>query len=177
MFASAKGVKNMMMLFKKAFHKKLPHSHFDRLYHSERQLIELQKLEDATLISSYETLLKPAITRIYRVLNEIPNHQYANMDPLSSDYIFVDVGIIPYYDTDNMITYMTLRKAKALKYPQGAYQIDDKKIGRCHNDKEEQFISQRIAVDYYIRLMAEKWLTEIPTIRQIIEEYLQQEEK
>lgn len=135
----------------------------DKLNYSQKQLIEYSKLTPDQRLETFTTILGPAISRIYNVLNQISNHKYPQMEDLNKAFLLTDVHIITYYDSTEKLTYIHLRRALKLKQPENI-EIVDKRSGKCRKSDGTIFFSTRIAIDYSLDVLCKHWLKEIPII-------------
>lgn len=148
--------------------KKKHRSPFDRLSHSEKQLMEFKEMDDKDKIIAFRTHLKPAISRLRSIIINASATHYSQLELLNKDYLYSDVEIMPYYASDEKLHFERLSRIFSESYPQEPYEVIDKRTGHCIDEEGNDFYSRRIAVDDYMNQLCDKWLAEIPNIEKAI---------
>lgn len=143
-----------------------PRNPFDRLHHSEKQLLEYKSLSTDKKIEEFETL-KRAIGRLHSILNRDPDATYEKQEILNWDFLHTDVEIIPYLDENYNRSYMKQSLAVELPYPEEGIQVIDESNGKYIIDGEEKY-SIRLAIGYSLTMICVRWLNEIAEIENAI---------
>ena len=143
----------------------------DRIHHSEKQLLEYSHFSPTKRLETFLTSLAPAIERIHSVLSGLPNNDYDKIDQLNKDHLHTDIQLIAYWEANNKISYISYRNAKLLKYPREDYEVIDILTGKCKKFGNVEFTCKRIAIDYSLEAICNRWLNEIPNILEFINKY------
>lgn len=142
----------------------------EKVLNSKRQLHEFLKLQPEERLKNFYKL-KHAVLRLYSILftNGIPAG--FDFDRLSSDHLFLDIELIPFFkNTDNTISYVSFKNATNLIYPTEAYEIIEPSCGLYKSNKtNERYFSKRLAVDYTLEAYAQRWYKLIPEILNLLD--------
>ena len=140
--------------------------HFDRLKKSKTRFEEYLKLDVSERIRHYE-MIRKAIFRIQDILSLIDFVDYNKEDLLNGDCLYADVHIVPYLNAKHEICFIKVTDLDNIYPPKGKYEIIDESVGKYIKD-ESEYISEWLAVDYSLRNMCYRWLSEIPAIEHAI---------
>ena len=141
---------------------------FDRLKKSEKQLQEFKSLPINERFENYE-ILKKAIHRLHSIVSNLDDINYEKQEVLNWDYLHSDVYILPYFNSDGQLSYISYNEAMKHQLPTGEYKEVDSAIGKYIQNGVEN-ISIRLAIDNYLVIMCNRWLEEISEIENAISE-------
>ena len=144
----------------------------EKLAHAKRQLSEFIKMHPEERMDNFYKL-KHSILRIYNIIfsNGFPNLEPSYIEMLNLDQLYIDIELIPFYrDDKNTISYASYQTAKKMPYPCGIYEIVNPVCGMYKFEGNNTIlISNRIAIDYKLEEIAQRWLNGIPTFLKLLE--------
>ena len=145
----------------------------DRLKKSERQLFQFKEFNTIQRFENYE-ILRKAISRLHSILSQIDGINYEKQEILNWDYLHSDVYIIPYFNCENQLSYISYIEAQSLPLPSGNYEVIDFSVGKYIQNGVEK-ISTRLAIDNYLLVICNRWIDELNEIENAISEIKQAE--
>lgn len=144
----------------------------EKIANAKRQLSDFIKMHPQERMDNFYKL-KHSILRIYNIIfaNGFPKLEPSYIEILSLDQLYIDIELIPFYrDDKNTISYTSYQIAKKMSYPFGKYEIVNPACGmyKVEGNSTIRF-SNRIAIDYKLEEIAQRWLDGIPTFLKLIE--------
>lgn len=157
-------LKGHKILFKR---KKLHLKEF--LNYSQRVLSEYSQFSAQKKLDTYLTHLGAAIAKLYYIINSVDSSKYPEAEALKLDYLLTDIRLIKYFLPTDLYSYSKYDSAKSLNYPSFKFKVINPKNGTCVSLSDgTNFICTRVAIDYSLNAISNKWLNEIPKIAKLI---------
>lgn len=145
----------------------------EKVLNSKRQLHEYLKFSpDERLINYYK--LKHSIIKLYNIILTygLTVNELFDFDKISSDHLFMDIELIPYYSSEDLvIQYIRYDFTNSLPYPCGEYEVIDPICGKYKQKENMEYMySERLAIDYTLKSIAQRWYDYIPAILKLIDQ-------